>query len=241
TMIVKGRQDLTHSVRIPGEDASKEMRLEFLADLQKKVPDLAYVGEGADMSNLYDRMGRPKEASEYALGDIPEALQPQFVNIGKKAHEMGLSDAQLKGLTETILTDFNSSMDIQAATMKTSKQEVASLYGDALADKLKDASSFAKLLGFDDNFSGAIGDGVMGLDNMKAFDKLMDGFESPGPRIGHETGGELTNLTPAQAEEQLSLMQNNKEHAFNNPADPLHAQAKAKFVELVRSAEVGKK
>ncbi|RLC98189.1 MAG: hypothetical protein DRI46_11800 [Chloroflexi bacterium] len=186
-------------------------------------------------------MGRPKEAAEYALGDIPEPLQPQFVNLGKKAYEVGLTDAQLKGLTETILADFNTNLDVQTGKMDESKTAIKGEYGDATPDKLKNASDFAKLLGFDEAFAGAIGEGVVGLDNMKAFDKLMDGFESPGPRIGHEVGGEITNLTPAQAEEQLTLMQNNKDHAFNNPADPQHANAKAKFVELVRSAEAGKK
>ncbi len=81
----------------------------------------------------------------------------------------------------------------------------------------------------------------MGLDNMKAFDKVMEGFESSGPRIGSETGfGGSTNLTPYEAEAQLTEMQNNKDHPFNNPGDPMHTDAKKKFVELVTAAESGK-
>ena len=81
----------------------------------------------------------------------------------------------------------------------------------------------------------------MGLENMKAFDKIMDGFESTGPRIGGELGdGGRTNITPYEAEQQLTEMQNNKTHPFNNPSDPMHAQAKQKFVELVTAAESGK-
>ncbi len=87
TMIVNGRTAQAHSVRIPGEDATPEKRTEFLGDLQSKVPDLVYVGEGADLSKLYDRMGRPKEASEYVLGDIPEPLQGNFQHLTSKAHE----------------------------------------------------------------------------------------------------------------------------------------------------------
>ena len=240
TMIVNGRTAQAHSVRIPGEDASSEKKTEFLGDLQKKVPDLVYVGEGADLSTVYDRMGRPKEASEYALGDIPEPLQGNFENLSKKAHELGLSDNQMKGLTDTILGDFNANMDTATAAMETTKTEVKKMYGEAAPEKLKAASDFASMLGFDESFSEAIEDGAIGVENMKAFDKLMEGFESPGPRIGDGPGAGNTKLTPYEAEQQITEMQNNKDHPLNNPSDPMHKQAKDKFVELVTAAEAGK-
>ena len=241
TMIVNGRTAQAHSIRIPGEDASSEKRTEFLTDLQGKVPDLVYVGEGADLSKVYDRMGRPKEATEYALGDIPDPLKGNFEHLSTKAHELGLSSVQLKGLTETILGDFNESLNVQAAAIEDSKKAVATEYGAAMNDHLKAASDFAKLLGFDDHFSGAIKDGIMGVDNMKAFDKMMGGFESPGPRIGGEPGvSDPTNLTPAEAEQQITEMQTNKDHPYNNPGSHLHAEAKKKFVELVGAAEAGR-
>jgi len=241
TMIVNGRTAQAHSIRIPGSDANAETRTEFLTDLQGKVPDLVYVGEGADLSNVYDRMGRPKESTQYELGDIPDPLTGNFENLTKKAHELGLSKTQLKGMTETILGDFNDSMNEQAGKMEKTKLELKTEYGDAMSDKLGVASDFAKQLGFDANFSAAIKDGMMGLENMKAFDKIMDGFESTGPRIGGELGdGGRTNITPYEAEQQLTEMQNNKTHPFNNPSDPMHAQAKQKFVELVTAAESGK-
>jgi len=240
TMIVNSRTAQAHSIRIPGEDVTDDKRMEFLTDLQTKVPDLVYVGEGADLSNVYDRMGRPKEAAEYALGDIPEPLQNNFAHITEKAHELGLSDTQLKGLTETILTDFNASMDGQAGQIEAGKKQLENEYGAAMEDKLNNAADFASMLGFDANFSAAIKDGMMGLDNMKAFDKVMDGYESVGPRIGGEAGGGSTRLTPFEAEAKLTEMQNNKEHPLNNPSDPMHKEAQQKFVDLVKQADAGK-
>lgn len=241
TMIVNSRTDLAQSIRIPTDDASPEKKTEFLDTLKNKVPDLVYVGEGADLSNLYDRMGRPKEASEYGLKDIPEPLVGNFENLSKKAHELGLSAGQLNGLTETILGDFNTSKDTQASKVDEIKGAVKKEYGEATDDHLTAASDFAKQLGFDDNLVSAIKDGAIGLDNMKAFDKVMGGFESPGPRIGGEPGTSRTTLTPWEAEQQLTEMQNNKEHPYNNPGSHLHDEAKKKFVELVTAADAGKK
>ena len=240
-MIVNGRQLQTHQISIPSEDASPEKREEFLKDLQNKVPDLVYVGEGADLGNLYDRMGRPKEAAEYQLGEVPDPLKDNFAKLAAKAHEVGVTDGQMKALSETILGDFNENMNQSASQIEASKKEIEREFGEATPEKLKAAAQFAKQVGFDEGFADAIGDGLVGLDNLKAFDKMMDGFESPGPRIGDEAGSSgFTHLTPDQAELQLSEIMDNKEHPYWQGASPAHDAAVKKVVELTRQADAGK-
>ena len=91
-------------------------------------------------------------------------------------------------------------------------------------------------------FHDFIKEGMTGLANMKAFDKVMEGFGSPGPRIGDEQGGDVfTHLTPAQAEMKLDEIMNNKEHAYWQGASPAHAAAVQKVVELTRAADAGNK
>ena len=209
TMVVNGRKLQSNQISIPGEDVTPEKRNEFLVDLQKKIPDLVYVGDGADMSNIYDRMGRPKESTEYQLGEIPDPLKDNFAGLAVKAHEAGITDKQMKAVTDTILADYTESLNKSASNRETMKGELKLEYGEATDEKLKKVAGFAKNLGFDDGFSDAIEGGVMGLENMKAFDKMMGGYESPGPRIGDEHGQEFTHMTPGQAEIKLDEIMSN--------------------------------
>ena len=199
TMVVNGRKLQAKQISIPSEDASPEARDTFLKDLQGKIPDLVYVGEGADLNVLHDRMGRPKEAPEYQMGDVPDPLKDNFATLAAKAHELGMSDKQMKGVTESILGDYNNNLNLMAGNMDTMNQEMKAEFGDSVGFKKESAAAFAKKLGFDDNMFGSIEAGNMGVTNMKALGKLMEGFESAGPRIGDEAGDSgFTHLTPFQ-------------------------------------------
>lgn len=240
TMIVNGRKLQSNQISIPGEDVSDAQREVFLKDLQSKIPDLVYVGEGADMGTIHDRMGRPAESSDYKLGDIPDPLKDNFATLSAKAHELGMSDKQMRGITDAIVTDFNANMDVAAAAQDDAAKLFDKEYGEGAGVKKEAAANFAKQLGFDEGLIGAIKSGTIGLNNMKAFDKLMEGFESPGPRIGDEHGQEFTHLTPGQAELQISEMMNNKEHPYWDGASPAHDAAVAKMIDLTRAADAGK-
>lgn len=240
TMVVNGRKLQSNQISIPGEDVSPEKRDEFLKDLQSKIPDLVYVGENADLNNLYDRMGRPKEATEYKLPEIPDPLKDNFAGLSVKAHELGVTDKQLIGLTDSILGDYNISLNKQAVIMEESTSAMKKEYGEAYDDRKKSTASFAEKVGFDEQFVEAVKDGIIGLDNMKAFDNLMTGFKSPGPRIGDEPGSDPVHMTPGQAELKLNEIFNNKEHPYWDGASPAHDAAINKVVELTRAADAGK-
>ena len=241
TMIVNGRRLQTTQISIPSVDASPEKRTEFLADLQTMVPDLVYVGEGADLSVLHDRMGRPKTAEEYKLGDIPDPLKGNFTKLAGKAHELGVTEAQLKGITESIVGDYTESLNLAATATEAGKAEVKALFGEAAPEKMTAAADFAKQLGFDEGLVSAIRDGTVGVNNMKAFDDVMQGFGNVGPRIGDDPGGDpALHLTPDQAELQLAEIFDNKDHPFHQGASPAHDAAVKKVVELTRAADAGK-
>lgn len=241
TMIVNGRQLQTNQISIPSEDASPEKRDEFLLDLQNKIPDLVYVGEGADMGKIYDRMGRPAEATAYELGDVPDPLKDNFASLAGKAHELGMSNKQLKGMTEAIVGDYTNTVNLHTADLDKLGRDLDTEYGEARNEKVTTAANFAKSIGFDENFVKAISDGAISIDNMKALDKVMTGFESSGPRIGDNDGaGGFTHLTPDQAELRISEIHNNKEHPFWDGASSAHDAAVKQMVELTRQADAGK-
>ncbi len=240
-MIVNSRQLQTKQISIPGSDASAEAKSTFYKDLQTKVPDLVYVGEGADMSTVYDRMGRPGSSSEYNLGDVPDPLKDNFSNLAGKAHELGISNKQFKGITDMIVGDYTKSADLHAGRVDELGKALDKEYGEARGEKLKTATNFAKQIGFDDTFVAAISDGEVSVDNMKALEKVMGGYKSSGPNIGDEDGaGGFTHLTPDQAELALSEIEKNKEHPYWDNSSSAHTAAVKNYVELVRAAEAGK-
>jgi hypothetical protein len=241
TMIVNGRKLQANQISIPGEDAPVERRQEFLKDLQTKIPELVYVGEGVDMTTVFDRMGRPKDPTEYQIGDIPDPLKENFSTLKAKAHEAGLTDAQMKAISSTILEDFNNSAAAEAAAAEAERQKIKAEWGEAAADKQKAAADFAKRLGFNENFAEAIEEGVLGVDNLKAFEKMMSGFESPGPRIGGEPGGTGSDrLTPGEAELKLEEIMGNRNHPYWDNTNIAHKAAIDKVLDLTRMAEAGK-
>jgi len=241
TMIVNGRQLQTHQISIPSEDASSEKREQFLKDLQAKIPDLVYVGEGADMGNIYDRMGRPKEAAGYELGEIPDPLRQNFSTLAEKAHAAGINEKQMKAITDTIVGDYNSNVALHDTQMGDNMAAIKKEFGEATDSTLEASANFAKRLGFADDFAEGIKSGTAGLENLKAFNKMVDGYESPGPKIGDEIGSAGSNqLTPAAAEMQLSEIMNNKEHPYWDGSSPAHDASIGKVVELTRMADAGK-
>lgn len=240
-MVVNGRAFQSNAVRIPSEDASPEKREEFLKDLQDKVPDLVYVGEGADLNNLYSRMGRPEKPTDYEIGEVPDPLKENFAGLTSKAHELGITKNQMKGLSEAILGDFNNSSAKSAAALEDAVNAVKSAYGEGFEKALNKTADFAKQIGFDDSLVEAVAKGHVGVDNLKALEKIMAGYKSAGPRIGDDQGDfTVGGLTPEQAELQIAEMQNNKDHPYWNSSHPGHQAAVKKMVELTRAADAGK-
>ena len=242
TMIVNARKLQSKQISIPSEDASPEKREEFLKDLQNKIPDLVYVGDGADMNNIYDRMGRPKDPTEYELPDIPEPIRDNFGNLTLKAHEAGITKGQMKSISDAILSDFNDNMAKQKAFEEENRKALETKYGEAVDDTLESVADFAKKVGFDDSLVDAIEKGSVGLSNVQALEKVMEGFESSGPRIGDDHGSSnTTKLTPDQAELQINEILENKKHPYWDAGSPAHDAALKKMVELNRAADAGKK
>lgn len=240
-MVVAGRARESNSIHVPSADAGDEARKTFINDLQAKVPDLVYVGEGADMSNIYDRMGRPKDSTGYELKDIPDPLQENFAELTAKAHELGITKPQMQGITEQIVGKFKDNAALSAENLGKAVDEVKAKYGEAYDETTTKLGNFAKQIGFDDSLVEAVKSGHVGLDNIQAMEKLMKGFDSPGPRIGDDPGGDdFVHVTPEQAELQIAEMQGNKDHPYWNPGAPGHEAAKSKMLDLVRAADAGK-
>lgn len=74
--------------------------------------------DGADLSPIYDKLGRPESAEKYTRVLGEDFNDAAFQGIAKKAHELGLNDAQFKGLQEitgTMAQQVQEQLDATAA------------------------------------------------------------------------------------------------------------------------------
>jgi len=240
-MAVDLRKLSSDHIRIPGESASTEDRQAFLDDMMEKVPELVAVPKDGSKDTLYKRLGRPDEATGYDLGDIPDPVKEKFAPLTAKAHELGMTNEQMKGIADSLVTDFNASSDAQKTAFETEQATMKQAWGQTYDSKLSKLSHFAKQTGFTDDFVNAVGAGEIEASNMQALDKIMGGYEGGGIEIGKQPGDPASGITPMQAEEQLEEIMGNKESAYYDVSNPAHKSAVAKVHELVTAAESGKK
>jgi len=231
------------SFRVPSEEAGKEDWATFHASLMQKVPSLMFKPDTSDtdaMGRVYDQLGRPEKPETYTLPEIDSqgleldmGLAEEFKGI---AHKHGLNQRQYEGIVE----------ELTGATIVKSLEARGKVNADvkALADEWGVA--------YDKNMKLA----VAGAERTKAPKQLISLLKSPFPpsdlakyfhsiatTLGDGEGNPLVTdatsnsvMTPLEAQRQMQEMRANKEHPINNPGDPTHAAAMARFKTLANAA-----
>ncbi len=241
-MAIDGRNLKSDHIRIPGSEATPETKQSFLDEMITKVPELmAAPVEGGDMSAMFERLGRPKKADEYQLGDMPDTVKEKFTGLTEKAFELGISNTQMKGIADTLVSDLNTANDTKKQAMSSEQALMREAWGQTYDQKLASLSHFTKQTGFSDDFVDAVGRGEIDAKNMQALSKVMGSFEWTGIEIGSQPGDPGSGITPMQAEQQLEEIMGNKDSAYYDASNPAHKTTVDKVHELVVAAESGKK
>jgi hypothetical protein len=217
------------SIRIPGPDAAPEARKEFVAKLTEKVPEVVLFAEGDDdaakaaREALWHRMGKPKDAKEYAAPKDVELAPEALEALRAEAAELGLTkrqfEARAKRAAEAIGASTRAAQDAQAGLRKE--------WGAATDERLQAAAATALKLG-----DAELAKAVQGGQAVPALSKLLFavsktlGESREGASQGGNGGG--GKLAPAEAEARLAEIRANA--AFWNPRHPQNAS-------LVRQAE----
>jgi hypothetical protein len=217
------------SIRIPGPDAAPEVRKAFVSRLTEKVPELVMVADGDDdaakaaREALWQRLGKPKEAKEYALPKDVELPADALEALRAEAADVGLTKAQFvaraKRAAEAIGAGTRQFQEAQAALRKE--------WGAATDERLQAAAATALKLG-DAELAKAIqsGQAVPALAKLLFAVSKTTGETREGAGQGGNGGG--GKLAPAEAEARLAEIRANA--AFWNPRHPQNAS-------LVRQAE----
>lgn len=242
-MAVDGRKLASNSIRIPSEDASEDSIKDFNKDLMEKLPNLMFKPDMENQDSINEvmrSMGMPETVEGYELKDIPEPLKENFDHLAKTAHGAGMTKKQLEAITSGIITDYQAGADEAKGQLEAQTGELKSEWGAAFDNKVKVISHFAEQTGFSEDLIGAIENGQLSPQNMKAFDMVVSGYQGEGVEIGKQPTNPEQIMTPTEADSRLNELMGNKDHAYWHPEDPEHDAAKKKVLELGKLAEDGK-
>jgi len=235
------RSMMGQSIRIPTEDASKEDMAAFDKRLIEKVPSLMRKPDMDDtdvMDAFYNQLGRPEEAKAYTAPELkaPDGivLQDELAESFKGiAYKHGLSQKQYEG----VIKDYTqNSIEIAEQDLSEQKSSMAALnseWGMKFEPNMEKAEA-VRLKYFNDVIPNL---SVAGVDTIKAFTNIAEKFGSEGSQNLIEETREHTNVVaPAEAQERLSEILGNKEHAYWNAHDSAHKMAVEKVLALTKQA-----
>lgn len=236
------RSFMGQSIRIPGEDASKEDKAAFNTRLQEKVPTLMpRPDEDNDevMQAFYNQMGRPAEAKAYKVPELTapdgivlqEGLPESFKPI---AYRHGLNQKQYEGVvkdyTNSTVEQAQAQLAEHQAGMKALNDEWGMKYDPNIEKAEAIRSKYFKDVIPNLNLAGA--------DTIKAFTRIADRFGQEGAQeLIESTRTEHSNaVAPAEAQERLTEILSNSDHAYWDAHDPAHKQAVDKVLQLTKMA-----
>ena len=216
--------------------------LEKLMGADKAGRTVTMLGDDATLeqkSEFYEKLGRPKEASEYSV-QLPEGVtdDKRLNMMREKAHEIGITDAQFSALAETdmqyITETSQAQEDFSVMSAADATAELRREWGAAYDLKVAGIDVAAANLGFSmDDLSGlraAMGPvaAMKFVDNLnsKMGDDNFDRGESVMPN----------HKTPEQAKAELQDLTMNKEFmdAWLDKMHPGHSAAVEKKAALAR-------
>ncbi len=209
------------SLRPPGPDAKPEDRTAFVQKLQEKVPGVVLLDDGDDdaaklaRENVWARLGKPKEAKEYAPPKDVELAEEHLEALRKEALDEGLTKGQFaaraKRLAEGLLVAAQARKDAAVAV----KREL----GQAFDERTAAAAAIAAKLGFPQALVADLKSGTVDLSTFKAFDAVAKGF-GQASHVADQGGGGGGNgkLTPAEAIAQRDEIMARPEYFTPKPA-----------------------
>lgn len=229
------------SLRPPGADATPEARREFIAKLQEKAPELVLIPDGDDETSklardaAWARLGRPKEAKDYAAPADAELPEEVLEALRKEALEEGLTKSQFaaraKRAAEAIVTSAHARKEATSAL----KREL----GAAFDERTAAAAALASKLGFPAEIVSDLKAGTVAPNVFHAFDKVARGFGEE-RNVAGQGPGRAGKLTPSEAKAQRDEIMLRPEYFDPKPAQlGVHAALVAKVRELNELIDAG--
>jgi hypothetical protein len=222
------------SLRPPGPDATPEARAEFVTKLREKVPELVLIPDGDDEAakaareTVWQRLGKPKEAKEYAPPKDVELPETHLEVLRKEAAEEGLTKAQFAARAKRVAEALDAAKTAQKEAKEANRREL----GAAFDERTAAAAATAAKLGFPAELVAALKDGSVDPGTFKAFSAVAKGFGET-RQVADQSGAADGKLTPAEAKARRAEIMARPEYFSPKPGQmDVHKSLVAKVREL---------
>ena len=226
------------SIRIPGEDASDEVKSEFNTKLTE-VPGVGRIptteSSAEDWQEFYGKMGRPEAPDGYKIERTSESGDPEMeASFLSKMHEIGLNQAQASEMVNWMNSGSSNITQEMEAQQEKALGELKTEWGQAYDKKIGDARNALQVYGDDAlvemlNTTG-LGDSPSMI---KAFAKIGEGLtEDAALNLG---GVQSATNTPAEARSKIDEIIGNPNHPYNDGNHPSHASEVARVARLYQA------
>jgi hypothetical protein len=198
---VEGRALLGSAIRVPGPDAGADALAEFRGKVMKHVPDAivlpADAGERAKVEPaIWEKLGRPKEAKEYALPQGVELPENVLEQLRKDAAEEGLTKGQFAARAKR-------AADAVVKVSQAEKDDIAALrkeLGETFDERTAAAREIAKKLGVPADAAAA-----MPARELRVWAAVAKAVGGEAHQVGNQNGaGGSGKLSPPEARLQAN-------------------------------------
>lgn len=222
-----------NSIRIPGEDAGQEAIDAFHQKLMSKTGLMLKPETPEDYAKVFESMGKPSDAKEYAL---PEGVEG-YDNIKEMALNANLTNKQFQDLMSQVAQFDAQAMEQQVNAQKESRDALQKEWGAAFDRNQSRALNALEASGAPDNLIELVKAGNVDGESLKWFYALSNKLGGgEGSNATEDKGGNLV-MTPAEAQAQLAEVMNNP--IYMDTAHPRHKEFQDKAMTLRRLRSAG--
>jgi len=204
---LEAQSRLGNSVRIPSKEAGAEDRKAFRERLLAVGPEYGVMpipGEGDDPGAFHAALGRPEKPEGYELPEYDDAEYEVDLSEAEAmrpvAHQLGLSNAQFKGLVKAA-TDAN--MAKQMEQIRAQQADQAALkkeWGAAHHQRMGQLEKFLTVNNAPKNLMAAVKNGGLDSHSAKWLYNIMETIGGEASEITAQgKGGGSNVLTPSEA------------------------------------------
>jgi hypothetical protein len=209
------------SIRIPGPDAGEEAVKEYRDKLLKTAPDLVEIPKDPEArrkveDSIFEHLGRPKEAKEYAAPQGAEIPEEILDALRKEAAEEGLTKRQFEARAKR-------AADFLLKANQGEKEAVALLkkeLGEAFDERAAAARAIAEKMGLPKEALGQ-----MPAAQLRAWANVAKAVGGEAAQVGTQTSTG-SKLTPAEHSARANEIRTRllKERLGSDARDALIAQ-----------------
>jgi hypothetical protein len=188
------------SIRPPGPDAPAQAKIDFIQKMQEKVPELLFMPDGDDdvaklaRETAWTRLGRPKEAKDYALPPDVAVPEEHLEALRKEALDEGLTKGQFQARAKRVADAITAADNARKDSTAALKREL----GQAFDERTAAAASVAARLKMSPELVAALKNGTVDVATFRAFSEIAKGFGET-RQVADQSGGAGGRMTPQEA------------------------------------------